>query len=157
MLDKQKLIQEAYNKTHMVSIKHNGKNKNKCYIMSFDNDNITISYNGKQLTLPTSEVDINIDTSEEFYRDFICKQIVGMSFDQLRNYLYNTDNGYRRLIAKTTRSRPTRIESEIDDVSLIAAETYGTITAIRLIKDGQSYIVRKPYSMTSRQWETRIL
>lgn len=157
MLDKQRLIQEAYNKTQMVSIKHNGKNKNQCYIMSFDDDTITILYNNKQLTLPISEMDFNVDTSEEFYRDFICKQFVGMSFDKLRNHLYNLDKDCRTVIARTRSSHPTKIESTINDVSLVAAETYGTITAIKLTKDGQSYTVRKSYSVTSRQWESRIL
>ena len=152
------IIKEAYNRTIPVSIRLNDRNTNNLQVVSYTDDMVTFLKNRKKIEMPISNVDFNVDYSEDFYRDLYCKEKVDMTWEQLQSYIeraYNcNDCDYDQIGNKYSASSAKRIYITVNDLDLIAAMTYGTVTGVRF---PGGVIVNQHYSVTSSQWERRIL
>lgn len=158
---KKEIIKEAYEKKVKVTIRHKDKNRNECLIVDYNDQDVSFVWAGKRLTLPIDEISFDIDGSVEFYRDFISRKEFGMDWKHLQSlleyrakYKDEFEDVVTEQIARTRISKPTRIYATVEGKRVTAAMTYGTVTAVRL---PNSMVLRQRYSVTSSQWENRLI
>lgn len=154
------IIKAAYDKSIQLSIYQNGKNNNNLHVVSYTDDMVTFLKGRKTFELPIEDLCINTDYSDSFYRDMYCQDKVGMTFDQLQSFIEakvsrkDPDVEITQVGYKYGSSSAKRIEVTVNDLNLIAAMTYGTVTGVRF---PDRTIVEHKYSVTSSQWQNRIL
>lgn len=159
-MNKIDLLQKLYNVSAHVSIYTKGRNNNDLQILSYTNDMVTFLKGTKRIEVPMDDFTINEDYSEKVYRDIYCKEKVGMTFEELQNLIEtkvsrnDPDVDITQVGYKYGLSSAKKIVVTVNDLELVAAMTYGTVTGIRF-PDGT--IVQQKYSVTSSQWQNRIL
>jgi hypothetical protein len=159
-MNKTDLLQKLYNTSAYLSIYTKGRNNNDLQILSYTNDMVTFLKGTKKIEIPMDDFTINVDYSEKIYRDIYCKEKVGMTFEQLQSLIEDKvsrkdpDVDVTQIGYKYGLSSAKRIIVTVNGLELVAAMTYGTVTGIRF-PDG--VIVEQKYSVTSSQWQNRIL
>jgi len=152
------IIKNAYNKSQRLSIVYKDKTMNDVQVVSYTENMVRFLRGRKFLDIKPEEFIIKKDFSEPFYRDMYCKSQVDMTWEQLQSYIERAFNcnecDYEQIGNKYGSSSAKKIYVTVKGMELTAAMTYGTVTGVKF-PDGT--IVDQKYSVTSSQWQNRIL